>query len=734
MVAVWVSAWAVSMGLAASCHHAPHMARVPQPVPTAAPAPLPAPMVIPAPVIRVGILTEAGRVSIAADSGLALRGDGIGTTVQRATFVPSAAGAAAARYRVQVASFADLSAAQAVGDRARQLTGLEPTVRWSEETGTHQVRMGEFGTREEAQALLARVSAGGIQGAWIAQELRVAAAGRMRLLETGQEVGPVSLQSIVGAELVSVDGLPYRGFVEVRPNEQGSLTVVNVLNLEDYLRGVVPNELSPQAFPELEAVKAQAVAARTYALRNLGQYSARGYDICATAACQVYRGRSSEQPLSDQAVEETSGVTASYRGALINALYTSTCGGHTEDVTNIFEGDDAPYLRGVICAPERDALGTLHTAASPLAPGGEEGLTRDVALLASLGVLEGHPWTEADLKAPATGDELRRWLAALPAALGRQACLPGDESPQRRGAFFAQLVGAMCWDERARRLLAPGDTEYLLQVEDRAELSGEEALSAALLIEEGVISPFSDNTLRANARPTRAQAIAALARVALKAGVPDLRSAAFKSAGDGGLTVVRADMPETHPLDPAVRLFRLLDGNPLAASEVTVIAGEKINYLLRDGRVTYLEAEQARAGAAADRSSRVYRWEVRMTPGELAKAVSRYGSVGAVRDVTPQRYGVSGRVIELAVSGSDGELVLRGLKVRWGLGLRENLFVVDRERAPSGAIDRFVFTGKGWGHGVGLCQVGAFGMAQSGSTYDRILRHYYTGITLAKAY
>ena len=60
----------------------------------------------------------------------------------------------------------------------------------------------------------------------------------------------------------------------------------------------------------------------------------------------------------------------------------------------------------------------------------------------------------------------------------------------------------------------------------------------------------------------------------------------------------------------------------------------------------------------------------------------------------------------------------RACKVRWALGLRENLFVIDRERDAQGDVARFVFTGKGWGHGVGLCQVGAFGMAQAGSTYD----------------
>jgi stage II sporulation protein D len=85
------------------------------------------------------------------------------------------------------------------------------------------------------------------------------------------------------------------------------------------------------------------------------------------------------------------------------------------------------------------------------------------------------------------------------------------------------------------------------------------------------------------------------------------------------------------------------------------------------------------------------------------------------------------------VLGSESELVLTGLKVRWGLGLRENLFVVDRELDAAGEVSRFVFTGKGWGHGVGLCQVGASGMAQAGATYDQILKHYYSGVAVGPA-
>ncbi len=159
--------------------------------------------------------------------------------------------------------------------------------------------------------------------------------------------------------------------------------------------------------------------------------------------------------------------------------------------------------------------------------------------------------------------------------------------------------------------------------------------------------------------------------------------------------------------------------------------GERVVYVERDGRVVYLEAEQTRRGAAADRSSRYYNWEVRMTPTEVAGAIARYGSVGQVSDIVPKRLGVSGRVVELEVVGAEGQLDLKGLQVRWGLGLRENLFVINRETGPRGEIERFVITGKGWGHGVGMCQVGAFGMAQAGSRFDEILKHYYTGVSLS---
>jgi stage II sporulation protein D len=271
---------------------------------------------------------------------------------------------------------------------------------------------------------------------------------------------------------------------------------------------------------------------------------------------------------------------------------------------------------------------------------------------------------------------------------------------------------------------------HLLEAEDAGKLDADgERPAFALLVHLGLLSRSPENRLRPDAALTRAEALALLAGVAERGSAPGLADGEVAGLAEGQLSVLHGEAADSHPIDTAVRLFRDMGGVHAGASELSLSVGDRVVYVERGGRVVYLEAEETRRGGA-DRGARHYRWEVRMTPAEVERAVTRYGTVGRVRDIVPRRLGVSGRVVELSVIGSKGLLDLKGLRVRWGLGLRENLFVVNREKGPRGEVERFVITGKGWGHGVGLCQVGAFGMAQEGSTFDEILRHYYTGIRL----
>lgn len=552
------------------------------------------------------------------------------------------------------------------------------------------------------------------------------AEGRLRLAETGEDLTLATVAPVDETDILEADARAYRGLLEVRPGPAGSLTVVNVVNVEDYLRGVVPNELSPVAFPQIEALKAQAVAARTWVLAHLGDYSSRGYDVCATPACQVYRGQATEQPLTDEAVAETRGVIATWRGRPIHAYYTSTCGGHTEDGDVIFD-DRAPYLKGVVCAPEASARHRVRTEAEPRRDlPGSPAVARSLAVLEALGVVDSPLAAPQRLAGLPSDSEIRGWVKRLQSALDRTDCTSSVTGSLARRASFAELsVASLCWRERAARLVATDEADSLLDADEQQAM--------ALLRSEGLLAAAPGQSLDPNGALTRAEILDLLAGLAQKAGPPEWRRGEFAGLADGRVTVLAGEDAESFTLDPGARLFRSVDGVYAETAEMTLTIGDELTWVARDGRAVYLEARQTGPGAVPGLAARHYRWKARLTPADVARGVARYGSVGEVRDLVPRRLGVSGRVVELEVQGTDGDLLLKGLRVRWGLGLRENLFVIDREKDDDGSVERFVFSGKGWGHGVGLCQVGAFGMAQAGSTYEGIVQHYYSGVRLAQA-
>ena len=141
-------------------------------------------------------------------------------------------------------------------------------------------------------------------------------------------------------------GIQYYGSFRYERIGGGSITVVNLVDIDDYVRGVIPYEMSP-SWP-LEALKAQAVAARSYAVAlNNPSHSKNGFDVCTTECCQVYSGTGGATAHTDQAVDETAGQYAWYDGKPILAVFTSSDGGATESCENVwFEA--LPYLRGVM--------------------------------------------------------------------------------------------------------------------------------------------------------------------------------------------------------------------------------------------------------------------------------------------------------------------------------------------------------------------------------------------------
>jgi len=143
--------------------------------------------------------------------------------------------------------------------------------------------------------------------------------------------------------LISANGRKYRGYLEVLNHDKG-LTVVNHVDFDYYLASVVGSEISAK-WP-MESLKAQAVVARTYALRNMKSHASKGYNLSATVRSQAYKGYSFEHPRTLTAVKETRNEVATYQGKLIASVYHSTAGGQTAKGATIWSSD-TPYLQSV---------------------------------------------------------------------------------------------------------------------------------------------------------------------------------------------------------------------------------------------------------------------------------------------------------------------------------------------------------------------------------------------------
>ncbi|MDJ0688786.1 MAG: SpoIID/LytB domain-containing protein [Xenococcaceae cyanobacterium MO_188.B32] len=142
----------------------------------------------------------------------------------------------------------------------------------------------------------------------------------------------------------------YGGSLRLQSNAYGSFTLVNNVPLETYLRGVVPYEIVASVAPP-EAIAAQTIIARTYALRNLRRFQVDNYQLCATVHCQVYKGLSGATEQTDRAIAETKGLVLTYQNELVDALYSSATGGVTAYFGDTWNGAERPYLKSVVDSP-----------------------------------------------------------------------------------------------------------------------------------------------------------------------------------------------------------------------------------------------------------------------------------------------------------------------------------------------------------------------------------------------
>ncbi|MBF0431020.1 MAG: SpoIID/LytB domain-containing protein [Fibrobacteria bacterium] len=160
----------------------------------------------------------------------------------------------------------------------------------------------------------------------------------------GSVSGVIQVKSFNQYNIIEAEHRTYRGYFEVSHTNNNHLLLVNVIGLENYLRGVLPSEMPATDRGILEALKAQAVAARTYAVAHQGQYKNMSFDLYHDQRDQVYKGVRTETFISDKAISETSNIVLTYDAKLAKCFYHSTCGGKTANIHDVWGQRTKHYL------------------------------------------------------------------------------------------------------------------------------------------------------------------------------------------------------------------------------------------------------------------------------------------------------------------------------------------------------------------------------------------------------
>ena len=586
---------------------------------------------------------------------------------------------------------------------------------------TWRVLTGHFREAGEAEPVLQKLQDLGFEELWVASEARPSQPRKGRALYAITERYERRALPLNGVwlkpagELTSLQGKGrYRGKIELFPNSQGRLTVMNTLDLETYLRGVVPKEMGAWEFPSLEALKAQAVAARTYAVANRGKRAADGFDMGDTVADQVYGGRDGEQALTDRAIQETEGQFATYGGKPILALFMANCGGHTTDVSQVF-GGDAPYLRAVSCYPAKPLTLPFASGVPITAEANQPWLSWELLRLAAA-VLPAE-WLAGDrLAKPANLDDLARSVRLLQQRLSLET-LPLS----REGSLHLALARAFGFQRVVEGQERPQDATYFLP-----DSLPEDRLLAAFLTRRGVV-PAS-----AWAAPepiTLRQALQTLGRL--------WQELEPFSPAEGSLLLDRQVRRKRGGPEPLALSASLLlaeegpDGSLRLVPRADIQVGDRLKWIPgEEGPAQVLVRRLDPDGAAWDRYNPTAHWRVEYAEAELLALVRKRIKVPGIRELRA-KYNDQGRVVEFALVDSQGTLHrASGMHIRGLLGLKDNVF--RWLTVGQGNHRHWIFYGRGWGHGLGMCQTGAYGMALEGATFEQILQHYYPGMSLQR--
>jgi stage II sporulation protein D len=678
------------------------------------------------PRIRVGLMSDQSTITFPRTADGYYLVTERGPSLLRRGFTATAPLAnAPIRYAVQVSAISDQSSAQTLVEKIRTETGLRVDTVFDVANGQYKVLAGDFESSEAATPARANLTERGYGKDLMVVRRPSEQAFEKRITIVDDEGdratfdGPWLTVMPATAETITIDKQPYRSAARLFINARGLINVINEVNFEEYLYGVVPSEMGPSIYDEVEALKAQAVAARTYAFRNLRQFESEGYDICPGPACQAYKGFSVEHELSTRAVRETTGLIVTAGGKPVDTLYSATCGGETSDVSTMFPGRNDPHLKRVDCV-ELEMMSVAGRANSSLL--GEDEV--DARLFAALAQL---PETSSSWSAREVANAT---VAAMRLAGWTEMPQPLPAS-SRRGDVLEYLATMMGLANAGRTLTMPEDRGYYFPQTTNAEAVP--YLAASFLTKYGIEpTQYIDRVSLAAPMPRHELYALLLSWVREHNVLTNAEGKIFKLDGRRVTLKAKGEI-SAHVLPANIPIFRKLGDRYQEYTNVPILIGDRMTIVLSPAKTAVAAIVQANYdGASFDRTSSFANWTRSYRADELVPAINRRQPITQLVDIRPVTIDAAKRVAEMEITAEGGrKFMLRGLPIRWSLNVPDNLFVYDKTRDPDG-VDRYTFYGKGWGHGTGMCQVGAYGMAFRGWTFDRILRHYYTGVEVTK--
>jgi len=695
------------------------------------------------PVVRIGLGTNLKNIEITSSSGMKIYE--VGTNYELITedadeaYIKGKKDKLNEKYVVQVAYSDEREEAELMAQELRNKVYHKVFISRSsgiDVTGKFRIMVGDFPTRSDALGFIARLNEIGEYNPWIIREDITDKDSRPLWIMVGDKVKSLDENTVLYfipssyQSYLSYEGRDYRGIFVLKKGSQG-ITLINTLYIEDYLKSVVPSELSPYDFRETEAQKAQAVAARTYALKNIKLNDGLDFDLDDTPNSQFYTGMSAEHALTNEAVEQTKGEVAVYKGELIEALYTSTCGGRTENVEDVFMGPALPYLRSTECTYESQKEWAFKTSKKVLPfYSNPRNISYEVTALISHEILPENK--DPDFyKQQASYSEVKNWVQKAAQVMGlKQESELLDKDSLTYQNFTEMVVSLFNWQKRVDNLLLDSEKEFL--TEEMGEWTETDRSYAAYFIQSGIY-PSIEKIKDPKGQMSRAEAAYYLWKVISAQGIP-YQEGIFKEFNDDGAVFEKENKEVSYNLAADAYFVKNYEGEQTFVSNLRMVGGERVKFITNEEQVVFLEILYPHQTNVLDRKSSHHIWRVRKSTEEISRRINRFYPVGEVLDIIPIDRGDSKRISKIMIRGTDSEIEVSGLRIRRVLGLRETYFVIDREYHEDGNVKYFTFNGKGWGHGVGLCQVGAYGMARAGADYKEILKKYYQGIRLKNLY